>query len=376
MAALYLDYCASTPIDKRVLEAMNDVYVNHYGNAGSRTHIYGLNAKGIVEESRRVLAEILNVEPSEVIFTSGASESDNIATLGFRDYAESSDRKHIITTAIEHKAILEPLRYLESKGFQVDYVRPGSDGRINAADIIRRVRDDTLLVSVMHVNNETGVMQPVCEIGEALASTNTWFHIDAAQSFGKLDDELRGARYDLLSLSGHKIHGPQGIGALIVKRSNYKRPPIHPIMFGGKQEYGFRPGTVPVALVAGLAKAAELMDKEYPTIRPQLEEIKSHIVSQLSRCDYSINGIPEYTLPNILNLSIKGVDAESVFTALKNDFAFSNGSACTSGTYAPSYVLQAMGLGEERIEEALRISWWDEPVDLSALVAYAQSIAR
>ena len=372
--AIYLDYCASTPIDPRVLEAMVDVYQNKPGNADSRTHVFGQQAKEVVNTSRRRIAQILGIDPTEVIFTSGATESDNTAIIGLMNYGITSGKKHIVTTAIEHKAVLEAVRYLEKQGFTVDYVKPDEKGRIHSEDVLTLVRDDTLLVSVMHVNNETGVIQPVGEIGEALSSRDTIFHVDAAQSFGKLNDDLRALKYDMLSISGHKIHGPQGIGALVLKRKAYKRPPVEPLLHGGQQEYGFRPGTTPVALVAGFAAAAEIIEKEYPTIIGSLQKQKDDLISALTPYGVRINGDLDHSLPNVLNFSIPNIDAEAFFAAQKDVYAVSNGSACTSGSYKPSYVLQAMGYDDERIAEALRVSWWDQVINIEPLVQYIRDM--
>ena len=372
--ALYLDYCASTPIDPRVLEAMVDIYQNKPGNADSRTHVFGQQAKEVVNTSRRKIAQILGIDPTEVIFTSGATESDNTAIIGLMNYGITSGKKHIVTTAIEHKAVLEAVRYLEKQGFAVDYVKPDEKGRIHSEDVLKLVRDDTVLVSIMHVNNETGVIQPVEEIGEALSSRGTIFHVDAAQSFGKLNDDLRALKYDMLSISGHKIHGPQGIGALILKRKAYKRPPVEPLLHGGQQEYGFRPGTTPVALVVGFAVAAEIMEKEYPTLIGALQEQKDNLISALTPYDVQINGDLDYSLPNVLNFSIPNVDAEAFFAAQKDVYAISNGSACTSGSYKPSYVLQAMGYDEKRISEALRVSWWTKPFETESMIRYIRNV--
>lgn len=368
--AVYLDYCASTPLDERVLEIMIDVYRNAPGNADSRTHIFGTRAKEIVTHSRKTLSEILAVDPTEVIFTSGATESDNTAILGLRSYGEAHGKKHIITTSIEHKAILESAKAMKTFGFEVDFVDPEPNGRIDPAKVLSLIRPETLLVSIMHVNNETGVIQPVREIGEELEKTQIYFHIDAAQSFGKLNEEIRSLKYDMLSISGHKIHGPQGVGTLILRRKHYKRPPITPLLYGGQQEYGFRPGTTPVALVAGLAEASRIMDDEYHVIKDRLASTKEKVTSLLLKYGACFNGDQAYVLPNIINVSVPGIDSEAFFAAEKEQYAISNGSACTSGSYKPSYVLQAMGFDEQRISEALRISWWIEPFDLQPLEDY------
>ena len=216
--SVYLDYNATTPIDSRVLDVMIDVYKNHPGNADSRTHDFGENARQIVENARKQVANLLGVNSTEVFFTSGATESNNIAILGLQQYAEATGKKHIITTSIEHKAVLNTVKYLESKGFRVDYVKPDIFGRVSKKEILDLIREDTLLVSIMHVNNETGIIQPVLEIGNELEEKKVLFHIDATQSCGKLVKEIRDLKYDMLSISAHKFNGPQGIGSLVLRR--------------------------------------------------------------------------------------------------------------------------------------------------------------
>ena len=375
--AVYLDYNASSPVDERVLERMIEVYRLHFGNADSRTHVFGTDAKEIVSTSRKSIASILGVDSTDLFFTSGSTESNNMAILGLLEYAQTSERNHFITTAIEHKSVLETMKFLQSHGCTVDFVAPDASGRIKANQILDLVTDKTLLVSVMHVNSETGIIQPIEEIGEALAGTSTYFHIDATQGFGKLNDSLRCTKYDMMSLTAHKLGGPQGIGALILKRGrNYKRPPVKPLMYGGQQERGYRPGTTPVALVAGFALAAELCDKEASEHLSACAKIKESFLSAVSELDYAINGDPQYCLPSTINISFKGVDAEGIFLATKDDYAFSNGSACNSGSHAPSYVLEAMGLPESRINEAIRISWnHNTKADFQELVKYINSIS-
>lgn len=357
--SVYLDYNASTPLDCRVLEVMNDVYQNKYGNADSRTHDFGDAARQVVENSRQNVAALLGVKKDEVFFTSGATESDNISILGLQKYAEKSGKKHIITTAIEHKAVLEPIRVLESNGYEVTYINPDESGRINADELLSKVREDTLLVSVMHANNETGIIQPVGVIGEELSKTETLFHIDAAQSCGKLVDELKSIKYNMLSASAHKMYGPQGIGALILRKKRYKLPPVNSIMYGGSQEHGIRPGTVPAALIAGFGKACEIASAEYKSNIKKYQKTKDCIINLLnsSNVEYSINGDILFGMPNTLNVSFKGVSSEALMLATKQYCAVSNGSACNSHSYKPSYVLTAMGLDENRIESAIRISW-------------------
>ena len=366
---LYLDYSASTPVNEEVLEYMVEVYKNYYGNAGSRTHVYGQRANEIVQKSRSSIASLLNIDKSEVYFTSGATESNNLAILGLARWGEQNNRKHIVSSAIEHKAVLEPLEYLKSIGFTVDLVGVDSSGRLKVDDVLSLVRQDTLLVSIMHANNETGIIQPVDEIGTELTDTGTYFHVDAAQTYGKLVEEMKSLKYDFLSISGHKIFAPQGIGALIVKSRNYNKPPILPITFGGGQENGLRPGTLPVALIAGLGKATDIAANKYFTWAKVNQLIKDSILKQISDLDYSINGDPKYGLPHVLNISFNGVDAEALMLALRDFHAISNGSACTSQDYQNSHVLIAMGLQNELIDSSVRLSWGKIPeLDLTAFV--------
>lgn len=376
--AVYLDYNASAPVDERVLEHMLDVYRSHYGNADSRTHIFGTAAKELVGTARKKIAAILAVDSTDVFFTSGSTESNNMATIGLLEHALSTGRNHFITTSIEHKSILESMHHLQEKGCVVDFIAPDSSGRIRPEQILSLVTDKTLLVSMMHVNSETGIIQPIEEVGAALADTKTYFHIDATQGFGKLNDSLRQTCYDMLSMTAHKLGGPQGIGGLILRRdSSYRRPPIKPLMYGGPQERGYRPGTTPVALVAGFALAAELCERESAAHLADARAIKENFLSAIAGLDYSLNGEQAYCLPSTINISFHGVDAEGIFLAVKDEYAFSNGSACNSGSHAPSYVLAAMGLPEERINEAIRLSWSHATkVDFSALVNYVKSMTE
>lgn len=258
--SIYLDFNSTTPIDERVLDCMIDVYKHTIGNADSRTHDFGENARQVVENARNQVAHILGVKKDEVFFTSGATESNNIAIQGLKEYGEKNHKMHIVTTSIEHKAVLESAKAMEKLGFEVQFLDPDIDGKISVESVLDAVRDDTLLVSVMHVNNETGIIQPIKEIGDLLSERNVLFHVDATQSFGKLVKELQEVKYNMLSMSAHKIGGPQGIGALILRKQRYKLPPVKAIMYGGQQEHGIRPGTTPVALVAGLGKACELAE--------------------------------------------------------------------------------------------------------------------
>lgn len=356
---MYLDYNASAPIDSRVLNEMISVYNNAYGNADSRTHLYGENARKVTDLARERVAGLLGVEKGEVFFTSGSTESNNISILGLKEYAEKTGKKHIITTAIEHKAVLETVKSLIKDGFEVEIVKPDASGRINPAQILDRVKKNTLLVSVMHANNETGIIQPVDVIGDELAKTDILFHVDATQTCGKLVEEIQHLKYNMLSLSAHKFMGPQGIGALILRKKRYKIPPVTNIMYGGQQEHGIRPGTTPVALVAGMGKACEIAGKEYAENNRKLKQLKSQIFKVLddSNIEYIVNGEQSFCLPNTLNISFKGVESEALMISSRQYCGISNGSACTSHDYTPSYVLVAMDLNEKRISEAVRISW-------------------
>lgn len=376
--AVYLDYNASSPVDERVLDRMIDVYRSHYGNADSRTHIFGTEAKEIVATSRKTLADILGIDSTDLFFTSGSTESNNMAILGLLEYALESGRNHFITTSIEHKSVLEAMKYLQSKGCVVDFVPPDSSGRIKPEQILDLVTDKTLLVSIMHVNSETGIIQPIEEIGSALANTKTYFHIDATQGFGKLNKSLRNTNYNMLSITAHKLGGPQGVGAFVLKRDKtFRRPPVKQLMFGGQQERGYRPGTTPVALVAGFALAAELCENESEEHAQRCLSIKEQFLDAVSGLNYSINGDQAYCLPSTINISFHGVDAEGIFLAVKDEYAFSNGSACNSGSHSPSYVLTSMGLDETRISEAIRISWnYNTEVDFSSLVNYVKSMTE
>lgn len=356
---IYLDYNASAPLDNRVLDVMIDVYRNSYGNSDSRTHDYGDAARKVVENARMQVASLLSVDSSEVFFTSGSTESNNIAIRGLVDYANESGKKHVITSTIEHKAVLETVKSLEKEGFEVDLVDPEETGRIEPQKIIELLREDTLLVSLMHANNETGVIQPVKEIGDVLCEKGILFHVDATQSCGKLVPELRDIKYNMLSLSAHKLSGPQGVGALILKKKRYKLPPIKAISYGGQQEHGIRPGTVPVALVAGLGKACELSNEEYSENITKYIEKKQAVIEMIeqSGLKYQFNGTQEYCMPNTINVSFLGVESEALMLSSKQYCGVSNGSACTSHDYSPSYVLAAMGLDSDRIASAIRISW-------------------
>ena len=357
--SIYLDYNASAPIAPAVLQVMVDVYQNRSGNADSRTHSYGDEARAVVETARKQVASLLGISPSEVFFTSGATESSNIAIQGLAEYARRSGKRHIITSSIEHKAVLETVRAMAQQGFDVDFVAPEPSGRVDEAKIVDKLRDTTLLVSLMQVNNETGIIQPVEELGAELAARDVLFHVDATQSCGKLVDELRTLAYHMLSFSAHKLRGPQGIGVLVLRKKGYRRPPVKAIMYGGQQERGLRPGTIPVALAAGCGAACALAEEHYAEDAVCLKEMKERAMELLdaSELSYAVNGDPAHCLPTTLNVCLHGVSSEALMIATKQYCAVSNGSACTSTDYTPSYVLAAMGLSAERIASSIRISW-------------------
>ncbi len=315
-----------------------------------------------------------------MFFTSGSTESNNIAIRGLKEYAEETGKKHIITSSIEHKAVLETVKSLKKEGFTIDIIDPEPDGRIDIGKIVDSLKEDTLLVSVMHANNETGVIQPVKELSEILAERNILFHVDATQSCGKLVPELKEIKYNMLSLSAHKLSGPQGVGALVLRKNRYKLPPVKAITFGGQQEHGIRPGTIPVALVAGLGKACELAELEYDVNIKKYKENKKAVLDTIAESGirYEINGTQEYCMPNTLNISFTGVESEALMLSSKQYCGISNGSACTSHDYSPSYVLTAMGLSEDRISSSIRISWGakTDTDELVAQLKYLLEVAK
>lgn len=357
--SIYLDYNASAPIDSRVLDTMIEVYKGTVGNADSRTHNHGDKARKIVEHAREQVADLLGVTSGEVFFTSGSTESNNIAIRGLEEYAEKTGKKHIITSAIEHKAVLETVKAMGKKGFEIDIVNPDLSGRVNTDQILSLVRDDTLLVSLMHVNNETGIIQPVDEIGEGLAKRKVLFHVDTTQSCGKLVEELKQLKYNMLSLSAHKLQGPQGIGVLVLRKNGYKLPPVKAIMYGGQQEHGIRPGTIPVALAAGCGCACDIAANEYAENRKKTANLKALVLRLFDELglEYHLNGDQHYCVNSTINVCIPGVMSEALMISSKQYCSISNGSACTSKSYAPSYVLSAMGVPESEIECSVRISW-------------------
>jgi cysteine desulfurase len=353
----YLDYNATTPIDRRVFDAMRPFLVEEFGNAESRTHVYGQSAKRAVNKARDQVARLLAVRPDEIIFTSGATESNNAVLLGLAAHGRKCGRMHILATAIEHASVLAPLRRLKDDGFMVELVPVTAGGYVEPDAVKSRLRHDTLLVSTMHANNETGVRQPLSEIARLLVGSKILFHVDAAQTYGKEVDDLRSLECDFLSISAHKIFGPKGIGALYVRNGRSERAALLPILHGGGQESGSRPGTLPVALAVGLGVASELSGCEYLARRAAAEVIRQDLLDAIAGVDHHVNGDPKRIQAHVLNIFFPGIDSEALMLTLRDAIAISNGSACASDRTEPSHVLSAMGLSPDRIASSVRFSW-------------------
>lgn len=356
-APVYLDCNATTPIEPEVGKLVRYFFEEEYGNEGSRTHGFGARAKEAVDRARAQIAHLVDSKINEVVFTSGATESNNLAILGLANWGRSHGKTHIVSTRIEHKAVLEPIEMLAKDGFEVDWVSPESNGRVDAQELLQRVRPTTLLVSLMHANNETGVVQPISEVAQGLGDHPAWFHVDAAQTFGKLIPTLRDHRIDLMSASGHKIYGPKGVGVLIVRHRKKQKVPLHPLVFGGGQEQGLRPGTLPVPLVVGLGLAAELGEKRHTEREKYCRSFREKFFQAITPLHPKIHGVEGEVLSHTANVSFPGWSAEEGMLKIRDLVAVSNGSACTSSSYQPSHVLQAMGLGKEEIVGAMRFSW-------------------
>jgi cysteine desulfurase len=372
----YLDVAATTRVDPQVADVVLHWMTEDFGNAGSRTHEFGARAKRAVHEARSFLAGTVGAKTEEVIFTSGATESNNIALLGLAPHGEQTGRKHVITSAIEHKAVIEPLLHLqETRGFEVDFLQPGPSGRISTEAVLERVRPDTLLVSLMHVNNETGVIQPVAELAEQLRGTATYLHVDAAQGYGKVPQDLT-APIDLISISGHKIGAPKGVGALVTRRRGWDKVPLSPIMFGGGQERKLRPGTLPVALVMGFYEAAKLFRENHERWERDARAMRERLLAALGKTRFHVNGDAGHSVPHILNVTFDGLNAEALIVRLKEQVAIATGSACTSASYTPSHVLTAMGLPAEIASNGLRFSWFPDQVGDFDPQGLAETIAH
>ena len=354
---IYLDNNATTPLEPAVREAMLHAFDVEFGNTGSRTHAFGADAKRATQRARSEVAEVVLADPSEVTFTAGATEANNLAILGLEAYGRSVERRHVITTAVEHKAVLEPVDVLAQRGFDVTVLPVNATGRVDPNALEAALRPDTLLVSVMAANNETGVIQPIAEIAEVLADHPAYLHTDAVQAFGKTVAVLRNPRIDLISASAHKLFGPKGVGALIARRRGYERPPLTPLMFGGGQERGLRPGTLASPLIVGFGAAARLALHDHASRADACVRIRARALEALSHLSPILIGDQAHCLPHVLTLSFPGVDSEGLILTLRELAALSNGSACTSASYEPSHVLVAMGLPDEVISGAVRMSW-------------------
>jgi cysteine desulfurase len=372
---VYLDCAATTPIDSRVRDEVVRHLDAEFGNAGSRSHEMGQRARSAVERARVQVAAIVNASRGDVVFTSGATESNNLALLGLAEHGAAEGRRHIVSTRIEHHAVLEPLDALRKRGFEIELVAPEASGVVSADAVARAVRSDTLLVSVMHVNNETGMMQPVAEIADALAGHDTFLHVDAAQGYGRAPlGSLRHPRIDLISVSGHKLHAPKGVGALIARKRDGRRPPITPLTFGGGQERGLRPGTQAVPLIAGLGLAAAVALDEHEARADACLRFRDQLIASLAPLAPVINGDPRHAAPHILSIAFPGLDANQVIDAWRELVAISQGAACTSQSYTCSHVLGAMRLPAWQQEGAVRLSWCHTtPLpDVSQMVAVLQ----
>ncbi len=355
--SVYLDCCATTPLEEEVLQDMVQYLAEDYGNAGSRTHSFGTQAKKAIQKAREQVAAVVDAKPEEIIFTSGATESNNLCLLGLAEYGEKSGKRHIISTQFEHKAVLEPLAELQKRGFDVTLLPVTSTGWVEPEVVKEALRTDTLLISVMQVNNETGIVQPIEEITELLEDHDAYFHVDGAQGYGKDIPILQNKRVDLISISAHKIFGPKGVGALVVRRRGFNKVPLTPILFGGGQERGLRPGTAPVPLIVGFGKASRLALESHQERNDACLGFRKKALDALGPLKPMYNGDPDKMMSHVLNVSFNGVDSEAAIVALKGLVAISNGSACTSQSYEPSHVLKAMGFDDDRIMGALRISW-------------------
>ena len=354
---VYLDCNATTPMESEVREALLPFMTEEYGNEGSRTHSFGARAKQAVQRARELVGKVVGVGRDEVIFTSGATEGNNIALLGLSRWGLKNGRNHIVTTQIEHKAVLEPIERLQKEGFEVDLVAPDEDGWVNPENIKKYLRSNTLVVAMMHANNETGVIQPLPEVIEVLTNHPAYLFVDAAQTYGKIDGGLSHPRVDMLSVSAHKIYGPKGIGALVVRRRGFESIPLEPLMVGGGQERGLRPGTLPVHLIVGFGKAAELAIRDQKKREAACVAFRTKFLKNIEPLKPAFQGDPAKTLKHTANVSFPGVNSEAAMVALKELVAVSNGSACTSASYKPSHVLKAMGFADEQVLRAIRFSW-------------------
>ncbi|XP_040890381.1 cysteine desulfurase, mitochondrial [Toxotes jaculatrix] len=365
---LYMDFQATTPMDPRVLDAMLPYQVNYYGNPHSRTHAYGWESETAMETARKQVADLIGADPREIIFTSGATESNNMAIKGVARFYQTKKR-HVITTQTEHKCVLDSCRVLEAEGFNITYLPVQKNGLLDLELLEASIRPDTSLVSVMTVNNEIGVKQPIKEIGKICRARGVFLHTDAAQAIGKIPISVNDWKVDLMSISGHKIYGPKGVGALYVRRRPRVR--LEPLQSGGGQERGLRSGTVPTPLAVGLGAACSIaqceMEYDHHRVSMLAQRLVHKIMSEIP--DVLMNGDPEQRYPGCINLSFAYVEGESLLMALK-DVALSSGSACTSASLEPSYVLRAIGADEDLAHSSIRFGigrfTTEEEVDYTA----------
>ncbi|RRJ83413.1 IscS subfamily cysteine desulfurase [Aestuariirhabdus litorea] len=366
---IYFDYSATTPVDPRVAQKMVECLTadGNFGNPASRSHLFGWKAEEAVETARRQVADLINADPREIVWTSGATESDNLAIKGVAHFYQKKG-KHIITSKIEHKAVLDTCRQLEREGFEVTYLEPDANGIIQPQAVADALREDTILVSLMHVNNEIGVINDITAIGEITRAHKVLLHVDAAQSAGKLAIDMETMKVDLASFSAHKIYGPKGIGALYVRRKPRVR--IEAQMHGGGHERGMRSGTLPTHQIVGMGEAFRLAREEMAKDNEHVHQLKERFWRQVSDMEQVfLNGDAEQRVPGNLNVSFNFVEGESLIMSLK-DLAVSSGSACTSASLEPSYVLRALGLNDEMAHSSLRFSFGrfttEEEVDFAA----------
>lgn len=350
---VYLDYSATTPTDPRVASVMIPFLTEHFGNPASRSHPYGWEAEAAVEEAREEVAKLVNADPKEIIWTSGATESNNLAIKGAANFYQSKG-KHLITMKTEHKAVLDTMRELERQGFEVTYLDPEASGLLDLDKLKAAIRPDTILISIMFVNNEIGVIQPIREIGEICREKGIIFHVDSAQATGKVDIDLNALKVDLMSFSAHKTYGPKGIGALYVRRKPRVR--LEAQMHGGGHERGFRSGTLATHQIAGMGEAFRIAREEMAAENERIRMLRDRLWAGLSDIEeVHINGDIEQRVPHNLNVSFNYVEGESLIMALK-DLAVSSGSACTSASLEPSYVLRALGRSDELAHSSIRFS--------------------
>jgi cysteine desulfurase len=350
---IYLDYHSTTPMDPRVLDAMLPYFTAHFGNSASRNHSFGWEAEKAVEHARKQIADLIGANSKEIIFTSGATESNNLAIKGVAEmYAEKGN--HIITVATEHKAVLDTCKKLEKQGFRVTYLSLAPDGLVTLDQIREAITDKTILVSIMYANNEIGVIQPIAEIGKMLKEKNILLHTDAVQAVGKIPINVIADHVDLMSMTAHKMYGPKGVGALYVRRKS-PRVQITAQMDGGGHERGMRSGTMNVPGIVGFGMAAEICQLEMAEESKRLSHLRDKLKAKLEKelDEVYLNGSFEHRLPHNLNMSFQYVEGESLLMGI-NDIAVSSGSACTSATLEPSYVLKALGLGDDLAHSSIR----------------------